>query len=133
MSREILFRGLAGSVWRYGDYETYTFNKKVSQICTKKKEHYTVDDTVGQYTGRKDKIGKRVFEGDLVKFTHYGDVHTAKIVFNEGTCGFEIWYTSVVGAYGEKATHKANFYDKEIEVIGNIHQNPELLTPWRGI
>ena len=81
-----------------------------------------------QYVGLKDKNGVEIYEGDIVKIKHFKSNYMGKVIFNKKTCGFEIWYNSVVGAYGEKATHKLNFAaDIEIEIIGNIYESPELL------
>lgn len=90
---------------------------------------YVVDPaTVGQYTGKTDKKKVKIFENHIVSFEWFNSTHTGKVVFNEKTCGFEIWFNTVVGAYGEKATHKINFSNIDnIEVIGNIHDNPDLL------
>ena len=75
-----------------------------------------------------DKNGVRIFEGDICRFKRFNDVHVGKIIFNETTASFVMKYQSIVGAYGEKATHKMLLsVCDDIEVIGNIHDNPELL------
>lgn len=87
-----------------------------------------IPETVGQYTGLTDKNGKRIFEGDICRFKRFNDVHIGKIVFNATTASFVMWYQPIVGAYGEKATQKMLLsVCDDIEVIGNIHDNPELL------
>lgn len=84
--------------------------------------------TVGQYVGICDRNGKKVYVGDIIKVYYCKNEYVGRVVFNEKTCGFEFWYNTIVGAYGEKATHKMNFAQfSEFEVIGNIHDNPELL------
>jgi uncharacterized phage protein (TIGR01671 family) len=128
--REILFRGkqIDNGEWAEGYYAeengktyilTQTFPYDGAMLL---EETEVIPETVGQYTGRK-----KVYEHDIVKFSYCASVYIGRVVFNEKTCGFEIWYNSVVGAYGEKATHKINFANiDKIEVIGNIHDNPEL-------
>lgn len=73
------------------------------------------DNTVGQYTGVADKNGKRIFEGDIVK--------------TEGFCSI----ISVVEYYGGGFSpfaipeNELSRYGWECEVIGNIHDNPEMI------
>ena len=84
--------------------------------------------TIGQYTGLTDRNGKRIFEGDICKFKRFNDVHIGKVVFNVTTASFIMWYQPIVGAYGEKATQKMLLsVCDNIEVVGNIHDDPEIL------
>jgi uncharacterized phage protein (TIGR01671 family) len=77
---------------------------------------YVDENTVGQYTGLKDKNGTKIFEGDIVLLKGYDEPY--QVVFDE-SC-FRVYSDSVRYAMD-------NFYDYEIEVIGNIYDNPELL------
>ena len=73
---------------------------------------YEVDlNTVGQFTGLTDKNGKRIFEGDILSL-RTGKPHLVK--FEEG--GFVLTDTAIPFRYADK-----------FEVIGNIHDNPELI------
>lgn len=80
--------------------------------------------TVGQYTELTDKKGKKIFEGDIVLFDYIGPnrgVHgKAAVAFNNGKFGvFWGWHQEFVTLDG--------FSNTTLEVIGNIHDNPELL------
>lgn len=87
-----------------------------------------IPETVGQFTGLTDKNGVKIFEGDICRFKRFNDVHVGKVVFNVTTASFIMWYQPIVGAYGEKATQKMLLsVCDDIEVIGNIHDNSELL------
>ena len=92
-------------------------------------------NTIDKYVGKNDQKNKMIFENDIIKAQPYGprsDIEIRKVVFNDRTCGFEMWWNVVVGAYGEQATYTRNFANSEnyrtFEVIGNIHDNPELLS-----
>ena len=79
--------------------------------------------TVGQYTGLKDRNGKKIFEGDIVCL-HFGATHPM-IAFYDGL-GFKFRYST--------GGMKTGCWDSDIihdvclcEIIGNIYDNPELL------
>lgn len=76
-------------------------------------------DTVGQYTGLTDKNGQKIFEGDVIKSTETGE--TALVQWFTEHASFMVWckaLSEVVFLY--EVTEVA-------EVIGNIHDNPELI------
>ena len=133
--REILFRGkrvdngewVEGSLikvdWR-NKPTTYSIMPARPTACN----YIVIPETVGQFTGLTDKNGKKIFEGDICRFKRFNDICIGKIVFNVKTASFVMWYQSIVGAYGEKATHKMLLsVCDDIKVIGNIHDNSEIL------
>lgn len=86
--------------------------------------------TIGQYTGSKDKNGKKIFEGDIIKYKNTDGIKfngvaltvIGKVVYNEKNASFAISGKDEIGA-----KHYDYFPIKNIEVIGNIHDNLELL------
>ena len=137
--REILFRGKTPSQdehfddgeWVSGFYTC--FNGKEHRIYSGYAEtdcgDYYPDwynvrpETIGQYTGLTDKNGKKIFEGDMVKglFRYHMPVDSV-VCFRDGAFGL-MWY------WGEREMfwEFTSICNVEYEVIGNIHDNPELM------
>ena len=136
--REILFRGkrVDNGEWVEGFYykaKYYRTDKELYDFITvphpnkegRGNEHFMViSETVGQYTGLTDKNGKKIFEDDIVKVTDdngetkYCSCGIGYVLFCYGA-----WYVDSEVSDGLYDVTR-NYY---IEVIGNIHDNPELL------
>ena len=85
---------------------------------------YAVDpSTVCQYTGLKDKNGKRIFEGDIAKVLQGKDKDIAYVGFENGAF---MLYPKTGNIY-ERTLWEYWYNDWDVEVIGNITDNPELL------
>lgn len=134
MNREILFRGqqAVNGNWKYGYYVKLSDGKKEShRIYTGYGEidcgdyypdWFEVDpETIGQWTGLTDKNGKKIFDGDIVLKRTYNRKKKFPVSFDGGMfyCG--------IGGGSSTPTHRYTLEDSQIEVIGNIHDNSELL------
>ena len=132
--REIKFRA-----W----YEWKKHMDKNSQL-TSHFEEVLQDDCciLMQYTGLKDKNGKEIYEGDVVKssvcidgtgceYTGVGVVKYSEYG-NRGYCLFDNYESGVEKSYPKHVLDMMDFdlsgdYKRHYEVIGNIYENPELL------
>lgn len=79
---------------------------------------------VMQYTGLKDKNGREVFEGDIVTVVDVGEVFTGVVIYDLEECDFKA--TNGEEDYGNQFIYISNTTE-EIEVLGNVYKNPELL------
>lgn len=120
MDREILFRGkrINNGEWVEGDLVHSIY--KLNDTCVGKYGctlgmHQVIPETVGQYTGLLDKNGKKIFEGDIIKIRN----KTRYVFF--GVCRYR--HTN----YGEYAVDLSVKDGSNCEVIGNIHDNTDLL------
>ncbi len=141
--REILFRGkrLDNGKWIENFLICPLFDKSRAYIGTL----FAVDDhdtdlaevdpeTVGQYTGLTDKNGKKIFEGDIVITedgfifsVEYGKCGGVPNVENYGYIGFYLKaFSAATKVQAKYGLRDDIFYFKDIKVIGNVYDNPEL-------
>lgn len=118
--REIKFRGKdTTGKWQYG---SLLKTRKMIFICkplnkTATRNYYIENvNTIGQYTGLKDKNGQEIFEDDIVEFED--DIF--EIQYDEGTAMFVLKNIDLCITFD-------NVYSRDLEVIGNLYDNPELL------
>lgn len=123
-TREILFRGKRtdNGEWVEGYYTLYANNRGVHPCILTGTEQgcvipvFVIPETVGQFTGLTDRKGKKIFEDDIAMFdgsdiVYIGFVDGVYRLFNKN-------------GYYTVSVHNHYAY---IEIIGNIHDNPELL------
>lgn len=136
--REILFRGqtrkrgekvtIGGvpipSNWVYGGV-AYTkpnmYSSIIYQVEPEISKYPVYADTVGQFTGLKDKNGAKIFEGDIVRIDDDEDIYVVE--YNDDDAIFE-----VIGQFNCICLNfDLNLSGTDVEIIGNIHDNSEML------
>lgn len=133
MNREIKFRGklVNSKEWAEGNLYirvdgTYIITPDETILGKYGKVN---KETVGQYTGLHDKNGKEIYEEDVVKITNKNSKVIpikpliAQIVWSEEYLAYILITTSVKDAF----ENLGDYIDYDIEVIGNVFENPELL------
>lgn len=129
--RNIKFRGkrVTNGEWVYGFYYTFPPICRIRHWLVQLNHYGDVDivpETVGQFIGLKDKNGKEIYEGDIVKAWSQGVSAIGEV--SRRIDGLWIIYP----AY-QKQTIWGLMPDKDgtttVEVIGNIYDNPELVEP----
>ena len=122
MMREYLFRGktIANGKWAEGNL---LVTKQGCCITPDATVYVAVDsETVGQYTGMVDKNGKKIFEGDIIDFSDRSDGDGYGVVkYDANETEFGIEYDNIYESLGK------HYYPEDIEVIGNIYDNPNLV------
>jgi len=96
---------------------------------------FSIDsETVGQFTGLLDKNGKEIFEGDVVKAGEHENPRIIEIIWNERTSSWGTKYSfesdthTIQGPLFEFCETNTDLDNNPTyEIIGNIHENPELL------
>lgn len=126
--RQIKFKGKdIEGVWRFGSLVIDNAPMIGKQyMIVDNRVHYVIHpETVGQSTGLKDKNGKEAFLGDIIRFTDTeGRVFVKELSWSADLC------CVMVGNSSYQRLHESGFIQPsvlEFELIGNIHDNPELL------
>lgn len=127
--REILFRGKnwAGG-WEYGVPVFCGVNNELAFMKQMNSyDHQVIPETVGQYTGLADNIGRKIFEGDIVSIGgHIATVDGLYLVIydTENHC----WALKRSSEYHHHyfTFSDLNGFADTSSVVGNIHDNPEL-------
>ena len=133
--REIKFRILnSDGEWEYSGQTAFPWDI-ISGDCYSTRYK---NDTEGQYTGLEDKNDKKIYEGDIVKVLipnddslGNDDEYICEVVYGSG--GKSVYVASYPASFS--ILNKEFYHDRALlwnnrhtnEVIGNIHENPELL------
>lgn len=154
--REIKFRGKTkDGEWVYGDllHAEHDFKKGVDIVTEDWRQMRVLQETVGQYTGLKDVNGKDVYEGDVIRVKEYWnelmadadedsdfDLFSLEEIMGRKTKEFVSPVTWENGVFAVNDEEDSGYFfcclmgDMKrsqpifiTEVIGNIHDNPELL------
>ena len=146
--REILFRGkrMGNGKWYFGSYlfiHVQNCDWTGARKGPAEDVHYIIDasdiniavnpTTVGQYTGKCDKAGTRAFEhdciqelnGDAIGVIRYGEYRNP---FDDlSTCHIGFYVDWISGENKDVLRKDLGYWLNLVEIIGNIHDNPELL------
>lgn len=127
--REIKFRGRSCGFWAHGNLHIRKHDEygDCAYIigCTQNPSSTTIVDinTIGQFTGLHDKNGKEIYEGDIVRYSLDGRKDVGYIGFHTRSASFRVIAEHTDFGIG----NRGELHELNLEVIGNIHDNPELL------
>jgi uncharacterized phage protein (TIGR01671 family) len=126
--REIKFRGkrLDNGEWIVGSYiEAENRDRSIAHQIVPYKSGGVVREvdpaTVGQYTGLNDNNGKEIYEDDIINYVYCGFDRRGAVRYENNLCGFD--FIDKEGMITIISSYEARTYC----IIGNIHDNPELL------
>jgi uncharacterized phage protein (TIGR01671 family) len=133
MSRIYLFRGMrydkAG--WVFGDLQQMVHSKLRRLIWDRLENisYLVIIETVGQFTGLLDRIGNKIYEGDILRIgagieDGYAEGKVGQVIYSEDHGGFIVeWKWSKNQHYVRLTGDIASVS----EIIGNFHDNPEIM------
>lgn len=123
-----------------------SWREPVLTMCMLVDDNEVIPETVGQFTGLKDRNGKMIFEGDIIGDDYDGGKHMSIVKFGTGT--WDSGYYRYVGFYCDRVdweddieknddgsfnfNHRNDasgdfIFKEDVIIFGNIHDNPELI------
>ena len=102
---------------------SYDICRKESDWCFSYKNVPVFEETIGQYTGLTDKKGRKIFEGDIVYDSYREYSYLVTYWLGQGM----YFLDKINDRCGNWYSFEDVDFSENIEVIGNIHDNPELL------
>ena len=139
--REILFRGKCNEVGKYNGQwiEGFYGEDDGKPIIARSTDHgligyFCEPDSIGQYTGLTDKNGRKIFEGDILSIAQKGNgigdyfypplKYPSNAIVKWDKCS---WMWEIIAEQRYYLTFPDAWCHFECKIIGNIHDNPELL------
>lgn len=126
--REILFRGKrkGNNFWIRGDLVR---KNNICYIYIAGIPREVDPETVGEFTGLCDKNGTRIFEGDIIKYSHRSINEKAIIKYGAPQERYTMYGWYLDDNHGNAAFLLSEYFIEFFDcvVIGNIHDNPELI------
>lgn len=128
MKRDILFRAkkIDNKQWIEGWFDFSTVHNPViwKRIDGEGENEPIILETVGQFIGLLDKKNNKIFEGDIIKIKGGSNY---KVIWSEYHCGWHLIHAKGDGDKYGVYTYNISLEQKYFEIVGNIHDNPELL------
>lgn len=140
--RRIKFRGKCVADSKYAGQWVYGGYSEPQEDCKQNEglitvylggsstcKYHVIPNTVGQFTGLRDSIGREIYEGDIIRsFDSKGEPIIHYLLYDNEEAGFvAILKGSAKGDFGYGRCYQQWITECEKEVIGNIHDNPGLL------
>lgn len=128
MNRTIKFRGkrIDNGEWVYGDLLQPTEICDIYEISDCESidgtRYEVIPETIGQFTGLYDKNGKEIYEGDIVGIDYLSYIVTGVVTYSTKDAMYILTNTNSIADENEPLGDYKN-----LEVIGNTYDNPELL------